>query len=52
MSKSNGMASEKRPALHNKINNPTLKEKFAAPGNLPKFFKLLWKTNPWYKGEG
>ncbi|HTL09869.1 MAG TPA: ABC transporter ATP-binding protein [Chitinophagaceae bacterium] len=27
---------------------PTLKEKFAALRNLPAFFALVWKTNPWY----
>lgn len=42
------MASEKRPALHNQINKPTLKEKFDALGNLPRFFKLVWETNRWY----
>jgi ATP-binding cassette subfamily B protein len=42
------MASEKRPALQNTILKPTLKEKFAALHNLPKFFKLVWETNHWY----
>ena len=32
----------------NTINKPTLKEKFAALGNLPRFFKLVWQTNHWY----
>ena len=27
---------------------PTLKEKFAALRNLPRFFKLVWQTNHWY----
>src|SRR5436190_12021911 len=27
---------------------PTLKEKFAALRNLPRFFKLVWETNHWY----
>lgn len=27
---------------------PTLKEKFAALGNLPRFFKLVWQTHYWY----
>jgi ATP-binding cassette subfamily B protein len=48
MSKSNGMASEKRKALFNTIDKPTIKEKFAALGNLPRFFKLVWQTNHWY----
>src|SRR5438046_8597314 len=48
MSKSNGMAHEKRPALHNTINKPTFKEKFDALGNLPKFFKLVWQTHKGY----
>ena len=42
------MAREKRPALHNTIEKPTLKEKFAALRNLPRFFKLVWETNQWY----
>ena len=42
------MAREKRPAFHNTISKPTLKEKFAALRNLPKFFKLVWETNHWY----
>jgi len=42
------MAREKRPALNNTIPKPTLKEKFAALRNLPKFFKLVWETNHWY----
>lgn len=42
------MAREKRPALHNSLPNPTLKEKFDALGNLPRFFKLVWQTNKWY----
>ncbi|MEP7317511.1 MAG: ABC transporter ATP-binding protein [Panacibacter sp.] len=42
------MAREKRPALQNTISTPTLKEKFAALSNLPRFFKLVWQTNKWY----
>ncbi|HRH50244.1 MAG TPA: ABC transporter ATP-binding protein [Panacibacter sp.] len=42
------MAREKRPALHNTITKPTLKEKLDALGNLPRFFKLVWETNRWY----
>jgi ATP-binding cassette subfamily B protein len=30
----------------NKIERPTLKEKFSALGNLPAFFKLVWQTSP------
>ncbi|MGH2566262.1 MAG: ABC transporter ATP-binding protein, partial [Ginsengibacter sp.] len=42
------MANERgRPPL-NTIPKPTLKEKFAALGNLPRFFKLVWQTNHWY----
>ena len=40
------MASEKRTPVE--VNKPTLKEKFAALGNLPRFFKLVWQTNHWY----
>lgn len=36
-----------RPPL-NTLPKPTLKEKFAALGNLPRFFKLVWETNHWY----
>ena len=42
------MANEKRPRPQNGIPKPTLKEKFAALGNLPRFFKLVWQTNHWY----
>ena len=42
------MANERRPPLPNIIAKPTLKEKFAALGNLPRFFKLVWQTNHWY----
>src|SRR3954471_21955918 len=42
------MTREKRPALNNTVSKPTLKEKFAALRNLPKFFKLVWETNHWY----
>ena len=36
-----------RPPL-NTLPKPTFKEKFAALGNLPRFFKLVWETNRWY----
>jgi ATP-binding cassette subfamily B protein len=36
-----------RPPL-NTIPKPTLKEKFAALSNLPRFFKMVWETNHWY----
>ena len=36
-----------RPPV-NTLPKPTLKEKFAALGNLPRFFKLVWETNHWY----
>src|SRR5450631_3224091 len=42
------MANERRPPSQNEISKPTLKEKFAALGNLPRFFKLVWQTNHWY----
>ena len=42
------MANERRPALQNNNPNLTLKEKFAALKNLPRFFKLVWQTNHWY----
>lgn len=42
------MAREKRPLNQNILPTPTLKEKFAALGNLPRFFKLVWQTNHWY----
>lgn len=42
------MAREKRPALQNTIDTPTLKEKFAALQNLPRFFKLVWQTHKGY----
>ena len=42
------MAREKRPANQNTVPTPSLKEKFAALGNLPRFFKLVWQTNRWY----
>jgi ATP-binding cassette, subfamily B, bacterial len=42
------MANERRSPLQNTIAKPTLKEKFAALGNLPRFFKLVWQTNHWY----
>ena len=36
-----------RPPL-NTLPKPTLKEKFAALRNIPRFFKLVWETNQWY----
>src|SRR5664279_1941056 len=36
-----------RPVV-NVIPKPNLKKKFAALGNLPQFFKLVWQTNHWY----
>ena len=48
MSKSNGMAGERRRSSFNTIDKPRFKEKFSALGNLPKFFKLVWQTNHWY----
>ncbi|HEY5367667.1 MAG TPA: ABC transporter ATP-binding protein [Hanamia sp.] len=36
-----------RPPV-NTLPKPTLKEKFAALANLPRFFKLVWETNHWY----
>ncbi|MEP7252067.1 MAG: ABC transporter ATP-binding protein [Ginsengibacter sp.] len=42
------MANERRPALQNTNPNLTLKEKFAALKNLPRFFKMVWQTNHWY----
>ncbi|QEC69117.1 ABC transporter ATP-binding protein [Panacibacter ginsenosidivorans] len=42
------MARERGPNRQNVIANPTLKEKFAALGNLPRFFKLVWETHKWY----
>lgn len=44
------MAREKRPLNHNTlpVTAPTLKEKFAALSNLPRFFKLVWQTHHWY----
>src|SRR6476469_9766536 len=42
------MASEKRTLNNNTIPTPTLKEKLAALGNLPRFFKLVWQTHRWY----
>jgi ATP-binding cassette subfamily B protein len=36
-----------RPVI-NALPKPTLKEKFDALGNLPRFFKLVWETNSWY----
>ncbi len=42
------MAGEKRRSSFNTISKPTFKEKLAALGNLPRFFKLVWQTNHWY----
>ncbi len=42
------MANERRPILQNTLPRPTLKEKFAALRNLPRFFRLVWETNHWY----
>ena len=42
------IANERRRPLLNTVDKPTLKEKFAALGNLPRFFKLVWQTNHWY----
>lgn len=42
------MAGEKRPLNNKTLPAPTLKEKFAALGNLPRFFKLVWQTHHWY----
>jgi ATP-binding cassette subfamily B protein len=42
------MARERRPLNNNTIPKPTIKEKFAALRNLPRFFKLVWETNHWY----
>ena len=32
----------------NTLPKPTLKEKFAALSNLPRFFRLVWDTNRYY----
>lgn len=42
------MAREKRPALHNTIPTPSIRDKFAALRNLPRFFKLVWQTHKGY----
>jgi ATP-binding cassette subfamily B protein len=36
-----------RPPV-NTLPKPTLRERLAALGNLPRFFKLVWETNHWY----
>ena len=36
-----------RPPV-NTLPKPTMKEKFAALNNLPRFFKMVWETNHWY----
>ncbi|MEP6750028.1 MAG: ABC transporter ATP-binding protein, partial [Bacteroidota bacterium] len=47
MSKSSFARDVQKPAVA-EIAKPTLKEKFAALGNLPRFFKLVWQTNHWF----
>lgn len=42
------MANERRTRIPDNVPKPTIKEKFAALGNLPRFFKLVWETNHWY----
>ncbi len=42
------MANEKRSKPPDPDTTVTLKEKFAALKNLPKFFKLVWQTNHSY----
>lgn len=42
------MARERRPVPQNNEARPTLKEKFVALSNLPRFFKLVWQTHPGY----
>lgn len=42
------MANERRPGWQNSLPAPTLKEKFAALKNLPRFFLLVWQTHHWY----
>src|ERR1700759_805828 len=42
------MAGEKRHPSNHTITKPTLKEKFDALGNLPRFFKLVWQTHRGY----
>ena len=41
------MTSVKSPADKTETDRPSLKEKFAALKNLPRFFKLVWETNRW-----
>jgi len=41
-----GMPNERR-SKDNSTDRPTLKEKFAALKNLPRFFALVWQTNKW-----
>jgi ATP-binding cassette subfamily B protein len=36
-----------RPPV-NTLPKPSFKERLAALGNLPRFFKLVWETNHWY----
>jgi ATP-binding cassette subfamily B protein len=47
MSKASYARATAKPATP-EIAKPTLREKFAALGNLPRFFKLVWQTNHWY----
>jgi ATP-binding cassette, subfamily B, bacterial len=42
------MARERRPAPQDNASSPTLKEKFAALSNLPRFFALVWQTHRGY----
>ncbi|MDE3212343.1 MAG: ABC transporter ATP-binding protein, partial [Bacteroidota bacterium] len=42
------MAGEKRQRLPKQGPPPNWKEKFAALGNLPRFFRLVWETHPGY----
>jgi ATP-binding cassette, subfamily B, bacterial len=41
-------ARERGKPATTEVSKPTLKEKFAALRNLPRFFKLVWQTNHWY----
>ena len=41
------MANAKSPAGKTETERPSLKEKFAALKNLPRFFKMVWETNHW-----
>lgn len=37
----------KDPSKNNKIEQLTLKNRLAAFTNIPRFFKMVWQTNPW-----